>query len=113
MKIPTIEEIEQYIREKEYTHCDAMEFYYHYDSKGWTVGKAKMTKWKSSVAGWHLRNKKQAEMSKKEFDNTYVGKFNSLEQRAKAAGLPARPGESYEDWDRRITKNERVQRTRH
>jgi len=105
MKIPTIEEIEQYIREKEYTHCDAMEFFYHYDSKGWTVGKVKMTKWKSSVAGWHCRNKKQA--MNKANKSIYIDSRQNIEQKARDLNLQAEPGESWDDFNRR------VQRTRH
>jgi len=112
MKKPTIEEIEQYIREKEYTHCDAMEFFYHYDSKGWTVGKVKMTKWKSAVAGWHHRAKKQA--MDKANRSVYTNNQTNIEARAKAVGLyPAPRGIDYREWDRRIQAAERVQRTRH
>ena len=104
MKIPTLEEITEYVEEKQYTHCDPMEFFYHYDSKGWTVGKVKMTKWKSAVAGWHCRNKKQAEKAPRSMSQNPQ---RSIEQKANELGLQARPGESWDDFNRRI------QRTRH
>lgn len=109
MKIPTIEEIAEYIREKGYNHCDPMEFWYHYDSKGWTVGKVKMTKWKSAVAGWHLRNKKQAGNNNNKNSDLPVktSPQQAIEVMAKDKGLTARPGETWEQF------NLRVQRTRH
>jgi len=109
MKIPTIEEMAAFIEEKEYTHCDAMACWYYYDSNGWMVGKVKMKNWKSAVAGWHHRAKKQAEKAPK---STFYGK-QSIEARGKAVGIEAGMGESYEAWERRIQAAERVQRTRH
>ncbi len=35
---------------------EAAKFWHFYESKNWYAGKNKMTKWKSSVAGWLLRN---------------------------------------------------------
>lgn len=34
---------------------EALRSWLYYDSKGWLVGKTKMVRWKSAVAGWALR----------------------------------------------------------
>lgn len=52
---PTKEEIEEYCREKGYTHVNAEAFISHYDSNGWMVGKNKMSLWRSAVSGWEIR----------------------------------------------------------
>jgi len=54
-KIPTIEEIAEYCKEKKIT-IDAEYFFNHYESNGWMVGKAKMKKWKATVANWGRRD---------------------------------------------------------
>lgn len=55
---PTIEEVEAYIREKNYD-IDANTFFDYYDSCGWTVGKNKpMVDWKASVRFWNSNRKK-------------------------------------------------------
>ncbi len=53
---PTIEEIQTYINEKGYTF-DAEEFYNHYESNGWLVGKAPMKNWKSACFTWSKKDK--------------------------------------------------------
>ena len=58
---PTIEEVEDYVKEKGYENVDAEVFVTWYDSKGWYVGKNKMKNWKSAVAGWNARNKEKDE----------------------------------------------------
>lgn len=54
---PTLEEIKEAIREKEYKNVDAEVFFYHYESKGWKVGKEKMKSWLGALAGWDARNR--------------------------------------------------------
>ncbi len=54
---PTVEEVRAYISEKGYTNVDAEEFVYHYDARGWMMGKTKMTRWKSAVSQWARNNK--------------------------------------------------------
>ena len=55
---PTFEEVEAYIREKNYD-IDANTFFDYYDSCGWTVGKNKpMVDWKASVRFWNSNQKK-------------------------------------------------------
>ena len=54
---PTIEEIEQYCRERK-NSIDAKHFYDYYESKGWVVGKAKMKDWRAAIRTWEVNDKK-------------------------------------------------------
>jgi hypothetical protein len=64
---PTIQELENYLIENNLAGNKsiaeigdlAKDFYDHYESVGWTVGKAKkpMVSWKKSLDGWVRRNK--------------------------------------------------------
>lgn len=54
---PTIEEIEEYCKERN-NGIDAIMFYNFYESKNWYVGKTKMVNWKNCVITWE-RNRKQ------------------------------------------------------
>lgn len=54
---PTLDEIRSYITEKNYS-VDAESFYNFYESKGWFVGKNKMTKWKAAIANWQRKEQK-------------------------------------------------------
>ena len=51
MKIPTIDEIQAYIDEKN-LNLDAKSFCLHYEQKGWLVGKTPMKRWKAAVSLW-------------------------------------------------------------
>lgn len=65
---PTIEEIDAYIKEKGYKFS-AEAFYFHYESKGWMVGKNKMTNWKSACSTWEiLRKQREEKENNKETD---------------------------------------------
>lgn len=55
---PSLKELEDYIKEKNYKNVDADTFLNFYQSKGWLVGKSKMQEWKATVRGWESRNKK-------------------------------------------------------
>lgn len=57
-KKPTIEEIEAYVKEKNYS-VNAKIFYNFYESKGWYIGKNKMKNWKSAVATWENKIKNE------------------------------------------------------
>lgn len=57
-KKPTIEEIEAYVKEKNYS-VNAEIFYNFYESKGWYIGKNKMKNWKSAVATWENKIKNE------------------------------------------------------
>ena len=61
---PTIEEIDAYCRERN-NSVDAEVFYYHYESKGWLIGKAKMKSWKAAVITWEKGNKNNPAPKKK------------------------------------------------
>lgn len=76
---PTIEEIEFYFLEKELSadesKKEAVKFFSYYDSKGWVVGKSKMSKWKSAATGWITRksdyeNAKRNESKEIDFNTT-------------------------------------------
>ena len=55
---PTIEEIKEYAKEIN-ANINAEKFFYHYESKGWMIGKNKMKSWKAAVRTWKLNNKSQ------------------------------------------------------
>lgn len=52
---PTVQEVEDYCREKGYAHVDAEYFWNYYENVGWHVGKNKMKSWKLAVANWEKR----------------------------------------------------------
>jgi len=54
---PTIDEVKEYIQEKQYRYVDAEKFWYFYESKDWYVGKNKMKDWKKALSGWEARHR--------------------------------------------------------
>ena len=54
-KKPTIEEVEEYCRERN-NGIDGSRFVNFYESKNWMVGKNKMVDWKACVRTWEKRN---------------------------------------------------------
>lgn len=64
---PKIEEIESYIQEKK-MHFDASQFYDHYESNGWMVGRTHMKDWKAACRTWERKrmDKSQEEEEKEE-----------------------------------------------
>ena len=54
---PSIQDLENYCNEKDYK-IDCTNFFNHYESNGWMVGKVKMKNWKATLATWNARNKK-------------------------------------------------------
>jgi len=54
---PTIQEVDAYIKGKGYRYVNAEVFFCHYASKGWLVGRNKMTSWHQALAGWEAREK--------------------------------------------------------
>ena len=54
--IPTVEEIDQYCKERN-NNISPNAFYDFYESKGWLVGKNKMKDWKAAIRTWE-RNRK-------------------------------------------------------
>lgn len=54
---PSLEEIREYIREKNY-NVDADRFMNYYESNGWKVGRNPMKDWKAAVRNWASKEKK-------------------------------------------------------
>ncbi len=61
---PTIEEIKLLFSKSGGTDLQAEKFWNFYDSKGWLVGKSKMKRPGSAVAGWIIRDKENAKAIK-------------------------------------------------
>lgn len=55
---PTIEQIADYINNKGY-HFDAEQFWNHYESVGWMIGKNHMKDWHCACATWEGRRKQE------------------------------------------------------
>lgn len=55
---PSIEEVSSYVQEKGYS-VDAEQFVNFYESKGWMVGKNKMSNWHAAIATWQKRDKQR------------------------------------------------------
>lgn len=62
---PTVEEVEAYCKEKEFTF-DPEQFVAYYESNGWMVGKSKMKNWKAACLTWQ-RNGYSKKEEPKEF----------------------------------------------
>jgi hypothetical protein len=64
-KVPTLEEVRDYISDKGYS-VDPEEFFSFYESQGWHVGKNKMRDWHRAVSYWQCRinnrNKTRAQL---------------------------------------------------
>jgi phage replication O-like protein O len=56
-KPPKIDDIEAYINEHNLS-VNSETFFYHYESKGWKIGKNSMKDWKASLRYWNSTNKK-------------------------------------------------------
>ena len=67
MQKPTIKEIQAYIEEKNY-NLDAEAFFFHYEQKGWMVGKTPMKQWKSAVSLWAVNGWGKTAKSQKDYD---------------------------------------------
>lgn len=61
--IPTIDEVYAYCKERK-NGINPEAFYDFYESKGWMVGKNKMTDWKACVRTWEKRQDKKKDTSK-------------------------------------------------
>lgn len=66
-KIPTLDEVEAYIIEKDY-NVDAEQFIDFYESKGWMIGKNKMKSWKAAVRTWQRNSKDNKSTNNKKID---------------------------------------------
>lgn len=68
---PTVEEVDQYIREKGYTF-DAEAFVSYYESNGWRVGRNPMKDWKAACRTWQGKEPKgKKTKEEEEYDNYY------------------------------------------
>lgn len=55
---PSLEDVKSYVQEKGYS-VDAEQFVNFYESKGWMVGKNKMSNWHAAIATWQKREKER------------------------------------------------------
>ena len=68
---PTVEEVDQYIREKGYTF-DAEAFVSYYESNGWRVGRNPMKDWRAACRTWQGKEPKgKKTKEEEEYDNYY------------------------------------------
>ena len=61
---PTVDELTAYMKEKNLTTFSAQDFIDFYESKGWMIGKNKMTSWKSAAGRWERNNKNRDEQAR-------------------------------------------------
>lgn len=57
-KKPSLEEVQNYISEKNLT-IDPERFFYYYEANGWTQGSKKMKSWQAAVQYWQRTEKKE------------------------------------------------------
>ena len=82
-KKPTIEEIQNYLDEKNITSFTAEKFYNFYESKDWMIGKNKMKNWKACCNTWkgnYEEEKKKDEPKKDKYEHLYLG-YNGKESK--------------------------------
>ena len=53
---PTLQEITQYCRERK-NQIDSEQFFYHYETNGWKVGKNPMKSWKAAIRTWEINQR--------------------------------------------------------
>ena len=63
---PTINEIKEYCAERE-NKIDPAYFFDYYETKGWKVGKHKMTDWKACIRNWERKDPAEAPKEEKEY----------------------------------------------
>jgi len=56
---PSRDECASYVEEKNLYYVDLNEFFNHYESNGWIVGRNKMKSWQATLRQWHLRREKE------------------------------------------------------
>lgn len=95
---PSLEELSNYIQENNYS-VDAETFRDFYQSKNWMVGKNKMKCWQSAVRTWARKNKIETEGSP-----DWKAPDIEWERFAQQKGLSARPGETWNDFKRRLSQ---------
>jgi hypothetical protein len=67
---PSLEEVTHHIEENQLT-VNAEAFFYHYESKGWKIGKESMKSWTAALAQWNAKDKSKQpsnnQLPKKQF----------------------------------------------
>ena len=63
---PTIKEIADYCAERK-NKIDPAYFFDYYETKGWKVGKQKMTDWKACIRNWERKDHAEATKEEKEY----------------------------------------------
>lgn len=63
---PTIKEIAEYCAERK-NKIDPAYFFDYYETKGWKVGKHKMTDWKACIRNWERKDPAEAPKEEKEY----------------------------------------------
>ena len=58
---PTVEEVDAYCIKNNLAYIDPENFVDFYGSKGWMVGKNKMTNWHQAASGWNRRSERKGE----------------------------------------------------
>ena len=76
---PTIEEIRQYIEEKNY-NIDAEFFYNYYEANGWKVGKNKMKSWKATLGTWNRKSEMERKKNKPSYLNYEQRTYHDLDK---------------------------------
>ncbi len=72
---PTVEEVEEYIREKGLV-VNADYFVDYYESKGWVVGRDKMKDWKATIRNWHRREQDKFKQQTTHVQPTKINPFD-------------------------------------
>lgn len=66
MKRPTVEQVNEYMKERGFFNEDQAEaFFDHHESGGWKVGKKPMVKWEAAVRTWIRHAKKWSKPNEK------------------------------------------------
>lgn len=93
-KPPTVTEVENYCREKEY-HIDCERFVDFYRSKDWMVGKNKMKDWRAAVRNWARWNR--LELTAKPAQGTKFNNFTGRDYNMDALELAMLGGATHEN----------------
>lgn len=93
-KPPTVTEVENYCREKEY-RIDCERFVDFYRSKDWMVGKNKMKDWRAAVRNWARGNR--LELTAKPAQGTKFNNFTGRDYNMDALELAMLGGAAHEN----------------
>lgn len=93
-KPPTVTEVENYCREKEY-RIDCERFVDFYRSKDWMVGKNKMKDWRAAVRNWARGNR--LELTAKPAQGTKFNNFTGRDYNMGALELAMLGGATHEN----------------